>query len=253
MRVRILIVDDNLLIRSLLRSILTAGGHDVVGEAENGVDALRQYELLKPDLVTLDLVMPGEHGLAVLLEFQRIDPLSVVVVCSAHLTERRVLTAIDLGASGFISKPFDRNRVLDALDAAVSSQVAVAGCMPERSFPVDEQDRREFERVRVALPVVLMPPGKSPVRTVTTNISGNGLAVAEVVLKLDQKLRFSLRLGPGGRRVQGWARVARMVPGEGQALRIEEVSVSDHERMINYIRSRHQELPGHAERSPTLS
>lgn len=236
---RILVVDDNLLIRRLLRAILTDGGHEVVGEAEDGGEALHRYQALRPEVVTLDLVMPGEHGLAVLFDLKRIDPRAVVLVCSAHLTERRVLSAIELGAAGFISKPFDRARVLDAVQAAVAGSGATAPRPAELAPDVDGSDRREFERVPAVLPVVLLPAGRAPVRTVTTDISGSGMAVADALLSVGQRVRFSLRLDPGGQRVMGWARVVRTVPGEGQALTIEDLPVVDHERMISYIRHRH--------------
>lgn len=235
---RVLVVDDNLLMRSLLCEMLTDAGHSVVGRAENGADALAQYEALRPDVVTLDLVMPGEHGLAVLFDIKRLDPQSVVIVCSAHLTERRVLTAIDLGASGFISKPFDRKRVLDALEAATSNEEPAAGPRPELPFRRDEQDRRQFERVRASLPVILIPADSAPLRTVTIDLSGNGMSVGDLSLQIGQKVRFSLRLAQYDKPVCGWARVVRTVPGERQGLTIEELSAADHERMIDFIRSR---------------
>ena len=110
---RVLIVDDSLLIRTLLREIFSDAQHEVVGEARDGLEAPARVRELHPDLVILDLVMPGRDGLATLEHLLMIDPGLAVIVCSASLNQRKVIAALRLGAKGFITKPFDRNAVRD--------------------------------------------------------------------------------------------------------------------------------------------
>jgi two-component system, chemotaxis family, chemotaxis protein CheY len=117
---RVVIVDDNLLCRTLLRRILSDGGHEVVGEAQDGTRAPVCVHELRPDLVTLDLVMPGRGGLATLEHLLMVDPSLAVVVCSASLDQRRVLAALRLGAKGFVVKPVDHETVLDAVRNALA-------------------------------------------------------------------------------------------------------------------------------------
>ncbi len=83
---RILVVDDNLLIRTLVREILSGAGHEVLAEAGDGDEAIKRYLALRPDLVTLDLVMPRRDGLATLAELRHLDPRARVIICSAWLT-----------------------------------------------------------------------------------------------------------------------------------------------------------------------
>jgi AmiR/NasT family two-component response regulator len=117
---RIVIVDDSLLIRQVLRTILTEAGHEIVGEAEDGMQAPLLVRQLRPDLVTLDLVMPGRSGMAALRHMLLIDPTLAVVVCSASLSESKVIQALRLGAKGFIVKPIDRQRVPDTVAGALA-------------------------------------------------------------------------------------------------------------------------------------
>ena len=117
---RIIIVDDNLLIRTQLREILTDAGHQVVGEAENGAAAPALIRELCPDVVTLDLVMPARDGLATLEHLLMVQPSLAVVVCSASLDQHRVISALRLGAKGFLVKPFDRNSVLKSIRDALA-------------------------------------------------------------------------------------------------------------------------------------
>jgi two-component system chemotaxis response regulator CheY len=129
---RVVIVDDNLLCRTLLRRILCDGGHDVVGEAEDGTQAPACVHELRADLVTLDLVMPGRGGLATLEHLLMVDPSLAVVVCSASLDQRRVLAALRLGAKGFVVKPFDHDTVLDAVRNALTETGSGEGEQSDR-------------------------------------------------------------------------------------------------------------------------
>jgi two-component system chemotaxis response regulator CheY len=116
---RILVVDDAAFMRKMVGDALAKGGHEVVGEAGNGVEALAQFQALKPDLVTLDITMPEKDGLAALAEIMAADPSAKVVMCSALGQESKVLEAIKLGAKDFVVKPFQPDRVIDAVGKAL--------------------------------------------------------------------------------------------------------------------------------------
>jgi two-component system chemotaxis response regulator CheY len=116
---RVLVVDDAAFMRKMVTDALVGGGHEVVGEAGNGVEALEQYEKLRPDLTTLDITMPEKDGLAALQEILAFDPTAKVVMCSALGQESKVLEAIKGGAKDFVVKPFQAERVLDAVSKAL--------------------------------------------------------------------------------------------------------------------------------------
>ena len=116
---RVLVVDDAAFMRKMVSDALAKGGHEVVGEAGNGVEAVARYQELKPDLMTLDITMPEKDGLTALAEIVAADPAARVVMCSALGQEAKVLEAIKLGAKDFVVKPFQQDRVLAALDKAL--------------------------------------------------------------------------------------------------------------------------------------
>jgi two-component system, chemotaxis family, chemotaxis protein CheY len=116
---RVLVVDDAAFMRKMVSDALAKGGHEVVGEAGNGVEAISQFQALKPDLVTLDITMPEKDGLAALAEIMAADPSAKVVMCSALGQESKVLEAIKLGAKDFVVKPFQPDRVIDAVGKAL--------------------------------------------------------------------------------------------------------------------------------------
>ena len=109
---RVLIVDDALFMRNTLRDIFTSAGFSVVGEADDGVQAVSLFRELKPDLVTMDIVMPYKSGIYATREIVQIDPSGVVVMCSALGQESLVMEAIEAGATDFIVKPFRPEDVL---------------------------------------------------------------------------------------------------------------------------------------------
>ncbi len=117
---RVLVVDDAAFMRKMVTDALTKGGHEVVGEAGNGVEALTQYRELKPDLMTLDIKMPEKDGIAALKELMELDPSAKVVMCSALGQESKVLESIKLGAKDFVVKPFQADRVIEAVGKALS-------------------------------------------------------------------------------------------------------------------------------------
>ncbi len=106
---RVLIVDDALISRMLIKDIATETGWDVAGEADNGEDAVARYQELSPDLVTLDMVMPKMDGLAALRKIRECDPNAHVVMVSAVDQKPKLVEAIELGASDFIVKPVDKS------------------------------------------------------------------------------------------------------------------------------------------------
>ncbi len=117
---RVLVVDDAAFMRKVLSDALAAGGHEVVGEAGDGDQAVAAYRDLQPDLVTLDITMPQKDGLATLRELVEIDPDARVVICSALGQESKVLDAVKAGAKDFVVKPFDHDRLLGAVSKAVA-------------------------------------------------------------------------------------------------------------------------------------
>ncbi|MGH7394921.1 MAG: response regulator [Candidatus Methylomirabilales bacterium] len=119
MAVRVLIVDDALFMRRMIRDIFSREGFEVVGEAENGAEAVRLHRDLKPDLTTMDIVMPVLDGLSALREVVRMDPRATVIMVSALGQESLIAEAIEAGAREFIVKPFQASRVLKVVQSAL--------------------------------------------------------------------------------------------------------------------------------------
>lgn len=112
---KVLIVDDTLFMRLSLKSILESNGFEVIGVAENGIEAIDKYKILSPDIVTMDITMPEMDGVQALNEIKRIDSNAKVVMISAMGQESIVRTAIMNGAKGFIVKPFKEESVIQSL------------------------------------------------------------------------------------------------------------------------------------------
>jgi two-component system, chemotaxis family, chemotaxis protein CheY len=112
---RILIVDDAKFMRLTLSNILKNANHEVVGEGENGREAVKLYRELHPDLVTMDITMPVMSGLDAVKEIKMEFPDAKVVMCSAMGQQKMVVEAIEAGAKDFIVKPFDESRVTEAI------------------------------------------------------------------------------------------------------------------------------------------
>lgn len=109
---RVLIVDDAIFMRNMIRDIFASGGFTVVGEAANGLEAVEKYKDLKPDLTTMDIVMPFKSGIEATREIVKFDGNALIVMCSALGQESLVMEAIEAGASDFIVKPFKAEDVL---------------------------------------------------------------------------------------------------------------------------------------------
>lgn len=112
---RILIVDDAAFMRMMIRDILTKNGYEVVGEAQDGAQAVERYKDLKPDLITMDITMPEMDGIAALKEIKKLDGNAKVIMCSAMGQQAMVIDAIQAGAKDFIVKPFQADRVIEAI------------------------------------------------------------------------------------------------------------------------------------------
>jgi two-component system, chemotaxis family, chemotaxis protein CheY len=117
---RVLVVDDAAFMRKMVTDALTKGGHEVIGEASNGIEAVERYRELRPEVTTLDITMPDKDGLATLQEIIGLDPGARVIMCSALGQESKVLESIKIGAKDFIVKPFKAERVLGAVDKALT-------------------------------------------------------------------------------------------------------------------------------------
>jgi len=116
MPLRVMVVDDALFMRNMLKDIFVRAGYDVVAEAENGEMAVELYQEIKPDLVTMDIVMPKKSGIEALQEIMASDPSACVVMVSALGQDSLVLEAVESGAKDFIVKPFKEDKVLEIVN-----------------------------------------------------------------------------------------------------------------------------------------
>jgi two-component system, chemotaxis family, chemotaxis protein CheY len=121
---RVLIVDDAAFMRNLLREMLVAAGYQVVGEATHGIEAVQRHRELKPDLTTMDIVMPYKNGIEATREILKSDPTALVVICSALGQEALVVEALEAGAADFVVKPFRAEDVLVVLRKVLGEEMA---------------------------------------------------------------------------------------------------------------------------------
>ena len=129
---RVLIVDDHPLTQEALASLLTQHGFEIVAQASNGDEAIKQAAKQQPDLVLLDLSMPGMSGLEALPEIRRVAPGSEVVVLTASGTEENLLRAIKGGASGYLLKTEPPSRIVEFLRGVVNGEAALSGSIARR-------------------------------------------------------------------------------------------------------------------------
>lgn len=120
MGARILVVDDAAFMRMMIKDILTKNGYQIVGEAENGRIALQKYQELRPDLTTMDITMPEMDGITAVKEIKKVDPRANIIMCSAMGQQAMVIDAIQAGAKDFIVKPFQPDRVMEAIRKALA-------------------------------------------------------------------------------------------------------------------------------------
>ena len=115
----ILISDDAAFMRMMIKDILTKNGYNVAGEAENGAKAVEKYNEVKPDLVLMDITMPEMDGIQALKKIKEADSSALVIMCSAMGQQAMVIESIQAGAKDFIVKPFQADRVIEAVKKVV--------------------------------------------------------------------------------------------------------------------------------------
>jgi two-component system chemotaxis response regulator CheY len=113
MSLRVLIVDDASFMRTMLKDILASGGFDLAGEATDGIEAVQKFKELRPDIVTMDIVMPLKSGIDAVKEIVALNKDARIIMCSALGQESLVLEAINAGAKDYIIKPFDPEKVIE--------------------------------------------------------------------------------------------------------------------------------------------
>lgn len=113
---KVLIVDDAIVARMVLRKILEQAGYDVVGEAEDGRQAVEKYRQLRPDIVTMDIVMPVMDGIEATNEITHIDPSANIIITSTMHQKELSLKALGAGACSYIVKPYETDRILRVIE-----------------------------------------------------------------------------------------------------------------------------------------
>lgn len=117
---RILVVDDSSFLRNSLKKILEEHGYEVVGTAQNGLEAITKYKELKPDLVTLDIVLPQMNGREVLKLLRTVDSNACVVMVTSMSSKEAVTDCMNAGAKNYILKPFEAQKVIEVIQKVIS-------------------------------------------------------------------------------------------------------------------------------------
>lgn len=117
---RVLIVDDAVVMRMMIKGILSKNGFEVVGEAQNGVEAVDKYKQLMPDLVTMDMVMPEMDGISAVKQIIAHDSNAKIIMCTSMGQQALVVEAIQAGAKSFITKPFQPPKILETIEKVLS-------------------------------------------------------------------------------------------------------------------------------------
>ncbi len=125
MKLRVLVVDDAIFMRRMISDILVENGMEIVGEADTGAKAIDRYKELRPDLVTMDIIMPEMNGIDAVRKIVEHDAQAKIVMCSALGQQALVQDAIAAGAKDFLIKPFNAARVVEVI-AKVFNQVPTA-------------------------------------------------------------------------------------------------------------------------------
>lgn len=116
---KVLIVDDAAFMRMMIKDILSKNGFEIVGEGCNGIKAIELYKKERPDVVTMDITMPEMDGIEAVKAIKAFDPTAKIIMCSAMGQQSMVMDAIKAGAKDFIVKPFQADRVLEAINKAI--------------------------------------------------------------------------------------------------------------------------------------
>lgn len=117
---KILIVDDAAFMRMMIKNMVAKAGFEVVGEAENGAVGLELYKQHNPDLVTMDITMPEMDGIEAVKAIRGVDPNANIIMCSAMGQQAMVMEAIQAGAKDFVVKPFQQDRILQAIERVLN-------------------------------------------------------------------------------------------------------------------------------------
>ncbi len=121
MSIKILVVDDAVFMRNMIKDIFSTDEFEIVGEAANGVEAVEKYQELKPDVVSMDIVMPLKSGIEAVKDIVAIDSSAKIVMCSALGQDSLIMEAIEAGAKDFIVKPFKAEKVLEVIKRVAES------------------------------------------------------------------------------------------------------------------------------------
>jgi len=113
---KILIVDDSITSRKILKNILIENGHEVIGEAINGKDAVSKFKELQPDITTMDITMPVMDGLEALREIREIDKDAKVIMVTAAGQKSKMVDALKYGAAEFLTKPFEAEQIIEIIN-----------------------------------------------------------------------------------------------------------------------------------------
>ncbi len=117
MMIKMLVVDDSLFMRQMLKNILPKDRFEVIGEASTGREAIERYNELNPDLVTMDITMPDMDGIAAVKEILKINSEAKVIMCSAMGQKPMIKEALEAGAKDFIIKPFDKDKAIKIIES----------------------------------------------------------------------------------------------------------------------------------------
>lgn len=117
---RVLIADDAAFMRMMIRNMLSAGGHEVVAEAENGQRAIEEYDAHRPDVVTMDITMPVMDGIEAVRIIKAQHPEAKILMCSAMGQQGMVMDAVKVGAKGFLVKPLNESKMLEEIERLLS-------------------------------------------------------------------------------------------------------------------------------------
>ena len=115
-KARVLVVDDAVVMRMMIKDILSKNGFEIVGEAQNGAEAVEKYKDLRPDVVTMDMVMPGVDGIAAVKQIVLQDPAAKILMCTSLGQEALLNEAMQAGATSYITKPFQPSKILESIE-----------------------------------------------------------------------------------------------------------------------------------------
>ncbi|HTX03246.1 MAG TPA: response regulator [Candidatus Acidoferrales bacterium] len=122
MKARVLVVDDAVVMRMMIKDILSRNGFEVVGEAQNGAEAVEKYKDLRPDVVTMDMIMPGVDGISAVKQIVAVDPDAKILMCTSMGQEALLREAIEAGAKSYITKPFQPAKMVESIGKVLEPQ-----------------------------------------------------------------------------------------------------------------------------------